>query len=170
MGPGEGECPIVDSHQSGDSSDWSITNETFQIKTETTLHDNIRACSHPASPAPSTPESAPWRLQHGYALGSTVEVRGRAAPSGGLEALGGPAPQRHPAPGPRAHDDPGAVVVVVVEVVALLQHGHHRVAGDGAELVGKGAVEDQDVHREDPLADGGGVLQDEALVDEEDAA
>lgn len=61
-------------------------------------------------------------------------------------------------------------MVVVVEVVALLQHGHHRVAGDGAKLVGEGAVEDQDVHREDPLTDGSGVLQDEALVDEEDAA
>lgn len=61
-------------------------------------------------------------------------------------------------------------MVVVVEVVALLQHGHHRVAGDRAKLVGEGAVEDQDVHREDPLADGSGVLQDEALVDEEDAA
>lgn len=55
-------------------------------------------------------------------------------------------------------------------MVALLQRCHHRVAGDRAKLVGEGAVEDQDVHGEDPLADGGGVLQDEALVDEEDAA
>lgn len=55
-------------------------------------------------------------------------------------------------------------------VVTLLQARHHGLAGDGAELVGEGAVEDQDVHREDPLADGRGVLQDEALVDEEDAA
>lgn len=60
--------------------------------------------------------------------------------------------------------------MVVVEVVALLQHGQHRVVGDGAELVGEGSVEDQDVHRKDPLTDGGSVLQDEALVDEEDAA
>lgn len=57
----------------------------------------------------------------------------------------------------------------MVQVVALLQHGHHRVAGDSAKLVGEGSVEDQDVHREDPLTDGSGVLQDEALVDEEDA-
>lgn len=101
---------------------------------------------------------------------------GCAAPSRRLEALSCPAPQRqpapqcHPTPGPGTHDDPRAVVVVVVEVVALLQHGHHRVAGDGAELVGEGAVEDQDVHGEDPLTDGGGMLQDEALMDEEDAA
>lgn len=52
----------------------------------------------------------------------------------------------------------------------LLQACHHGLAGDGAKLVSEGAVEDQDVHREDPLADGCGVLQDEALVDEEDAA
>lgn len=54
-------------------------------------------------------------------------------------------------------------------VVALLQAGHHGVTGDGAELIGEGAVEDQDVHGEDPLADGCGVLQDEALVDKENA-
>lgn len=57
-----------------------------------------------------------------------------------------------------------------MEVVALLQHCHHRVTGDCAKLVGEGAIEDQDVHSEDPLADRGGVLQDKALVDEEDAA
>lgn len=85
-------------------------------------------------------------------------MRGGAAPPGGLEALGGPAPQRYPTPGARAHDDPRAVVVVVVEVVALLQHSQHRVTGDGAELVGEGSVEDQDVNCEDPLTDGGGVL------------
>lgn len=55
-------------------------------------------------------------------------------------------------------------------MVTLLQARHHGLTGDGAELVCEGAVEDQDVHREDPLADGGSVLQDEALVDEEDAA
>lgn len=54
--------------------------------------------------------------------------------------------------------------------MTLLQAGHQGLAGDGAELVGEGAVEDQDVHGEDPLTDGGGVLQDEALVDEEDSA
>lgn len=89
-------------------------------------------------------------------------MRGRAAPPGGFKAFGGPS--QHGASGPRAHDDPGAVVV------ALLQGRHHGVAGDGAELVGEGAVEDQDVHGEDPLTDGSGVLQDEALVDKEDAA
>lgn len=52
----------------------------------------------------------------------------------------------------------------------LLQAGHHGLAGDRAELVGEGAVEDQDVHGEDPLADGCGVLEREALVHEEDAA
>ncbi len=100
-------------------------------------------------------------LQHGYALGGAVEMCGCAAAPGGLEALGGPAQRR--APGPGAHDHPRAVVV------ALLQAGHHGLTGDGAELVGEGAVEDQDVDGEDPLADGCGVLQDEALVDEEDA-
>lgn len=54
-------------------------------------------------------------------------------------------------------------------VVALLQASHHGVTSDGAELIGEGAVEDQDVHGEDPLADGCGVLQDEALVDKENA-
>lgn len=101
-------------------------------------------------------------LQHGYALRGTVEMCGCAASPGGLEALSRPAHCR--APGPGAHDNPRTVVD------ALLQAGHHGLAGDGAELVGEGAVEHQDVHREDPLADGRGVLQDEALVDEEDAA
>lgn len=54
-------------------------------------------------------------------------------------------------------------------MVDLLQAGHHGLAGDGAKLVGEGAVEDQDVHGEHPLTDGCGVLQGEALVDEEDA-
>lgn len=85
-----------------------------------------------------------------------------AASSGGLEALRRPAHRR--ASGPGAYDHPWAVVVT------LLQARHHGLTGDGAELVCEGAVEDQDVHREDPLADGGSVLQDEALVDEEDAA
>lgn len=100
-------------------------------------------------------------LQHGYALRGTVEMRGGAAPPGGLEALRRPAQRRAPSSG--AHDNPRAVVT-------LLQARHHGLAGDGAKFVGEGAVEDQDVHCEDPLADGGGVLQDEALVDEEDAA
>lgn len=53
--------------------------------------------------------------------------------------------------------------------MALLQACHHGLAGDSAELVGEGAIKDQDVHGEDPLADGCSVLQDEALVDEKDA-
>lgn len=101
-------------------------------------------------------------LQHGYALWRTVEMCGCAASPGGLEALSRPAQSR--APGPGAHHNPGA------QVVTLLQACHHGLAGDGAKLVGEGAVEDEDVHREDPLADGRGVLKDEALVDEEDAA
>lgn len=101
-------------------------------------------------------------LQHGYALRGTVEMCGRTASPGGLEALSRPA-QRW-APGPGAHYNPWA------KVVTLLQACHHSLAGDGAKLVGEGAVEDQDVHCEDPLADGRSVLQDEALVDEEDAA
>lgn len=52
-------------------------------------------------------------------------------------------------------------------MLALLQAGHHGLHGDGAKLVGEGAVEDQNVHGEDPLADGCGMLQDEALVDKE---
>ena len=62
------------------------------------------------------------------------------------------------------------VVVQVVLLVDVLQAGQHRVVADGAELVGEGAVEDQDVHGEHPLADGRRVLQHEALVDEERAA
>lgn len=100
-------------------------------------------------------------LQHSYALWGAVEVCRRAAAAGGLQALGGPAQRRRPGHG--VHDDPRAVL-------ALLQAGHHGLGGDGTELVGEGAIEDQDVHGEDPLADGGGVLQDEAFVDEEDAA
>lgn len=87
---------------------------------------------------------------------------GCAASTWRLEALGRPAHGR--APGPGAHDNPWA------EVVTLLQACHHGLAGDGAKLVGEGAVEDQDVYCEDPLTDGGSVLQDEALVDEEDTA
>lgn len=44
------------------------------------------------------------QLQHGYTLGGAVEMRGRAAPARGLQALCGP-PQRG-TPGPGAHDDP----------------------------------------------------------------
>lgn len=55
-------------------------------------------------------------------------------------------------------------------VLTLVQACHHGLAGDGAELVGEGSVEDQDVHGEDPLADGCSMLKDEALMDEEDAA
>ena len=55
-------------------------------------------------------------------------------------------------------------------LVDVLQARQHRVMGDGAELVGEGAVEDQDVHGEHPLADGRCVLQHKALMDEEHAA
>lgn len=55
-------------------------------------------------------------------------------------------------------------------VVTLLQARHHGLAGDCAKLIGEGAVEDQDVHCEDPFTDGCSVLQGEALMDEEDAA
>lgn len=89
-------------------------------------------------------------------------MRGCAAAPGGLQTLGGPS-QRGPS-GPGAHHDPGTVVV------ALLKAGHQSLTSDGAEFVGEGPVENQDVHSEDPLADGGSVLQDEALVDEKDAA
>ncbi len=102
------------------------------------------------------------QLQHGYTLRRTVEMCGCAAPSGGLKALGSPAQRGAPRPG--AHDHPGAVVVT------LLQACHHGLAGDGAKLVGEGAVENQDIHGEDPLTDGCSVLQNEALMDEEDAA
>lgn len=107
-----------------------------------------------------TPLGSAAELQHGYALRGTVEMCGCAAPPGGLEALGHPAQCR--ALGPGAHDHARAVVT-------LLQARQYGLAGNGTKLVGEGAVENQDVDREDPLADGGGVLQDEALVDEEDA-
>lgn len=89
-------------------------------------------------------------------------MRGRAAAAGGLETFGGPS--QCGASGPGAHHDPGAVVV------ALLKTGHQSLTSDGAKFVGEGPVEDQDVHSENPLADGGGVLQDEALVNEKDPA
>lgn len=54
-------------------------------------------------------------------------------------------------------------------MVALLKTSHQSLTSDGAEFIGEGTVEDQDVHSKDPLADGGGVLQDEALMDEKDA-
>lgn len=54
-------------------------------------------------------------------------------------------------------------------VVTPLQADHQGLAGDSAKLVGEGAVKNQDVHGEDPLTDGCSVLQDEALMDEEDS-
>lgn len=53
---------------------------------------------------------------------------------------------------------------------AVDQGGHHGVAADATELVGECSVIDQDQDGEDPLADGGSVLQHKALVNEEDAA
>lgn len=47
---------------------------------------------------------------------------------------------------------------------------HQGVAADAAKLVGEGSIVDQDKDGEDPFADGGGMLQHEALVNEEDAA
>lgn len=108
-----------------------------------------------------TPRAATWELQHGYALGGAVEVRGGAAAPGGFETLGGPSQGRSSGPG--AHHDSRTVVV------ALLKTCHQSLTSDGAKFVGEGPVEDQDVHSEHPLADGGGVLQDEALVDKKDA-
>ena len=51
----------------------------------------------------------------------------------------------------------------------LLQARHHSVVGNRAKLIGEGAVEDQNVHGEDPLTDGCSMLEHEALMDEEDA-
>lgn len=78
---------------------------------------------------------------HGNALRVTVEVRGGAAAPWGL------APP----------------------AVRMLQRSHQGVIGDGAKLIGEGAVEDQDVNDKQPLADGSQMLQEEALVDKEDA-
>lgn len=119
----------------------------------------VSSWGSPWSTSAETSQSA--QLQHSYALWGTVEMCGRAASSGGLQALGRPTQGRRPGHG--VHDHPRAVV-------ALLQASHHGLGGDGAELVGERAVEDQDVHGEDPLANGRGVLEDETLVDEEDAA
>lgn len=47
----------------------------------------------------ATAELLRVELQHGYTLGGTVEVCGRAAPSGGLETLGRPAQRGVPGPG-----------------------------------------------------------------------
>lgn len=78
---------------------------------------------------------------HGNALRVTVEVCGGAAAPWGL------APP----------------------AVRMLQCSHQRVIGDGAKLVSESAIEDQDVNDKQPFADGSQVLQEEALVDEEDA-
>lgn len=67
-----------------------------------------------------------------------------------------------------AHDDPCGLVKV--EAAALRQDRHHGVGGDGAEFIGESAVVDEDDDGEDPLADGGRVLQDKALVDKENTA
>lgn len=98
-------------------------------------------------------------LQHGYTLRSAVEMCGCAAPPRWLQAFCGTT--QCGTPGSGAHDDPWAVML------ALLQAGHHGLTGDGAKLIREGAVEDQNVHGEDPLADGCGMLQDEALVHKE---
>lgn len=100
-------------------------------------------------------------LQHGYTLRSAVEMCGCAAPPRWLQVLC--CPTQCGTPGPGAHDDPWTVML------ALLQAGHHGLTGDGAKLIREGAIEDQNVHGEDPLADGCGVLQDKALVDKENA-
>lgn len=55
-------------------------------------------------------------------------------------------------------------------MLAHLQARHHGLSGDGAKLIGESTVEDQDVHSEDPLADGCSMLEEETLMDEEDAA
>lgn len=52
-------------------------------------------------------------------------------------------------------------------MLTLLQAGHHGLTGDGAKLICEGAVKDQNVHGEDPLADGCSMLQDEALMHKE---
>lgn len=53
---------------------------------------------------------------------------------------------------------------------AVDEGSHQSVTADAAKLVGEGSVIDQDEDGEDPFADGGSVLQHEALVNEEDAA
>lgn len=86
---------------------------------------------------------------------------GCAAAPRGFETLGGPSQGRPSGPG--AHHDPRTVVV------ALLKAGHQSLTSDGAEFIGEGPVEDQDVHSKHPLTDGSGVLQDKALVNEKNA-
>lgn len=54
-------------------------------------------------------------------------------------------------------------------MVTLLQASHQGLTSDSAKLIGEGAVENQDVHCEDPLTDGCGVLQDETLMNEKHA-
>lgn len=105
-------------------------------------------------------------LQHGDVLRCAVEVGGGAAAAGGLEALGPPAATTQTPQTLATAQDHAAGALVA----AALQARHHGLAGDRAELVGEGAVEDQDDHSEDPLADGGRMLQHEALVDEERTA
>lgn len=58
---------------------------------------------------------------------------------------------------------------LAASAAGVLQGGHQGLAGDGTKLVAEGSVENEDVNNEDPLADGGQVLQEEALVDKEDA-
>lgn len=100
-------------------------------------------------------------LQHCYALWRAVEMCGRTASPGRFEALC--ASPKCRAPGPGAHQDPRSMMVT------LLQASHQGLTSDSAKLIGEGAVENQDVHREDPLTDGCGVLQDETLMNEKHA-
>ncbi|KPP61231.1 vesicle-associated membrane protein 5-like [Scleropages formosus] len=104
-------------------------------------------------------------LQHGNALWVAVEVGGCTAAARGLEGLGstqGAAAQR-PTPAASPNDDTRA------SMARALQRSHHRIIVDSTKLVGECAIEDQNVHREDPLTDGGCVLQNKTLMYEEDA-
>lgn len=97
----------------------------------------------------SLPEQRRWwgeptrppRSYHGNALRVAVQVGGSAAAAWGLAA----------------------------SAAGVLQGGHQGLIGDGTKLVAEGSIENENVDNKDPLADGSQVLQEEALVDKEDA-
>lgn len=59
---------------------------------------------------------------------------------------------------------------LAASAAGVLQGSNQGLVGDGTKLVAEGSIENENVDDKDPLADGGQVLQEEALVDKEGAA
>lgn len=59
---------------------------------------------------------------------------------------------------------------LAASATGVLQGSNQGLAGDGTKLVAEGPIESENVNDKDPLADGGQVLQEEALVGKEGTA